>query len=289
MTDLRQQIEDAWTSAESGNEPQSAEPQTTVATSEDNQTVPAEPVEVITAPNSYTKEMKDWFSTLPHDNQKYLAEREKQFEQGLSRARNQYSWVDKIYNDRKDSLTGEGYENAQAYLSDLVMISDALRKDPKATINLLKQNFGIEEGAQDNALQRQVTALSQMITEQQQYLDAQRQAKTAQEYNEFVNAKDENGVMKHAYLEDVRSEMIALLNAGLAKDLEDAYNQAIWRVESVRDKIIAQKAGNDAAQKAQVAAKSKTAAFDPSSKSEVAPKKLSLREELERNYDNFME
>ena len=52
MTELRQQIEDAWTSAEN---PQSAEPQN-VATSEDNQTAPAEPVEIITAPNSYTKE-----------------------------------------------------------------------------------------------------------------------------------------------------------------------------------------------------------------------------------------
>ncbi|MBQ4155722.1 MAG: hypothetical protein IJD90_02840 [Clostridia bacterium] len=283
MTELRQQIEDAWTSAEN---PQSAEPQN-VATSEDNQTAPAEPVEVITAPNSYTKEAKDWFSTLPHENQKYLADREKQFEQGLSRARNQYSWVDKIYNDRKDALSGN-YENAQAYINDLVLIADALEKDPASTIEALKQNYGLN-GSQDNALQRQLSELTAKLNEQQRYLDSQRQERTAQEYQEFVNAKDDKGNSKHPYFEEVKGEMINLLKAGMAKNLEDAYNQAIWRVEEIRNKIIASQTGARLEQKATEAQKAKAASFDPTSKKEATPKVLSLREELERNYDKLME
>ena len=283
MTELRQQIEDAWTSAEN---PQSAEPQN-VATSEDNQTAPAEPVEVITAPNSYTKEAKDWFSTLPHENQKYLADREKQYEQGLSRARNQYSWVDKIYNDRKGVLSGN-YENAQAYINDLVLISDALDKDPASTIEQLKQYYGLN-GSQDNALQRQLSELTAKLNEQQRYLDSQRQERTAQEYQEFVNAKDDKGNSKHPYFEEVKSEMINLLKAGMAKNLDDAYNQAIWRVEDIRNKIIASQTGARLEQKATEAQKAKAASFDPTSKKEVTPKVLSLREELERNYDKLME
>jgi len=285
MTDLRQQIEQAMSSEIEKS--QSTEPQD-VATSETNETAPAGPVEIINAPNSYTKEAKDWFATIPHEHQKYLADREKQYEQGLSRARNQYSWVDKIYNDRKDALANSGYESAQAYINDLVTISDALDKDPASTIERLKQYYGLD-GSQDNALQKQVTALSKMINEQQKYLDSERQAKTVQEYNEFVNAKDDKGALKHTYFEEVRPEMIALLNAGLANNLEDAYNQAVWRVESVRDKIIASKAGASVAEKATAAEKSKKAAFDPSSKSEPAPRELTLREELERNYKKFME
>lgn len=284
MTELRQQIEDAWTSAET---PQSAEPQN-VATSEDNQTAPAEPVEIITAPNSYTKEAKDWFSTLPHENQKYLAEREKQFEQGLSRARNQYSWVDKIYNDRKDALTGSGYQNAQAYINDLVLISDALDKDPASTIEQLKQYYGLN-GSQDNALQRQLSELTSKLNEQQKYLDAQRAESTAREYQEFVNAKDDKGNLKHPYFEDVKGEMFNLFKAGMAKNFEDAYDQAIWRVEGVRNKIIASQTGAKLEQKATEAQKAKAAGFDPSSKKEATPRVLSLREELERNYDNLME
>ena len=283
MTELRQQIEDAWTSAET---PQSSEPQN-VATSEDNQTAPAEPAEIITAPNSYTKEAKDWFATLPHENQKYLADREKQFEQGLSRARNQYSWVDKIYNDRKDALSGN-YENAQAYINDLVLISDALDKDPASTIEQLKQYYGLN-GSQDNALQRQLSELTAKLNEQQRYLDSQRQERTVQEYQEFVNAKDDKGNSKHPYFEEVKSEMINLLKAGMAKNLDDAYNQAIWRVEDIRNKIIASQTGARLEQKATEAQKAKAASFDPTSKKEATPKVLSLREELERNYDKLME
>lgn len=282
MTDLREQLNDAWSSAET----QSTEPENNVATSEDNNTAPAEPVEVITAPNSYTKEAKDWFNTLPHENQKYLAEREKQFEQGLSRARNQYGWVDKVFNDRKDALTAQGYKSAQEYINDLVLISDALNKDPLQTIEALKANYAVDGGqqtTQDNALQRELKALQDKVQQQQSYLDNQEKARIVSQYNDFVNAKDENGNPKHVYFEEVKPEMQALFNAGLASDFEDAYNQAIWRVENVRNKLIAERAAGAQVKTAAQTQKAKTAAFEPTAKSEPNAKKRSLREEIEHN------
>lgn len=281
MTDLREQLNDAWSSAET----QSTEPEN-VATSEDNNTAPAEPVEVITAPNSYTKEAKDWFNTLPHENQKYLAEREKQFEQGLSRARNQYGWVDKVFNDRKDALTAQGYKSAQEYINDLVLISDALNKNPLQTIEALKANYAVDGGqqtTQDNALQRELKALQDKVQQQQSYLDNQEKARIVSQYNDFVNAKDENGNPKHVYFEEVKPEMQALFNAGLASDFEDAYNQAIWRVENVRNKLIAERAAGAQVKTAAQTQKAKTAAFEPTAKSEPNAKKRSLREEIEHN------
>lgn len=281
MTDLREQLNDAWSSAET----QSTEPEN-VATSEDNNTAPAEPVEVITAPNSYTKEAKDWFNTLPHENQKYLAEREKQFEQGLSRARNQYGWVDKVFNDRKDALTAQGYKSAQEYINDLVLISDALNKNPLQTIEALKANYAVDGGqqtTQDNALQRELKALQDKVQQQQSYLDNQEKARIVSLYNDFVNAKDENGNPKHVYFEEVKPEMQALFNAGLASDFEDAYNQAIWRVENVRNKLIAERAAGAQVKTAAQTQKAKTAAFEPTAKSEPNAKKRSLREEIEHN------
>jgi hypothetical protein len=242
-------------------------------------------VEVISAPNSYTKEAKDWFATLPHEHQKYLAEREKQFEQGLSRARNQYNWVDKVYNDRKDALLAQGYQNPQDYINDLVLISDALNKDPVQTLELLKQNYNVNAAQNQNesALQKQVQTLSQMVSQQQNYLQQQENNRVKSEYDAFVNAKDESGNLKHAYFDDVKEEMAKLFNAGLATNFEDAYNRAIWSVESVRNKIIADKTKTELANKVTEANKSKTAAFEPSSKNDGAPKELSLREELAKN------
>ena len=186
MTDLRQQLEEAWTSADE----QSSEPQD-VATSESNETATAEPVEVINAPNSYTKEAKDWFNTLPYENKKYLAEREKQFEQGLSRARNQYAWVDKAYNDRKDNLTRQGFNNAQEYYDTLVKIADDLENNPQATIAQLQSIYGVG-GNNDNALQRQLLDLQQRVTQQQNYLRQQENNRVKGEYDVFINAKDED-------------------------------------------------------------------------------------------------
>lgn len=288
MTDLRQQLEDAWTSAD---EQSSAQPQTVATTSENNnEPAPAEPTEVITAPNSYKQEYKDTFNQLPTEWQKYLATREKEVEQGLSKARNQYSWVDKVYNDRREALAAQGYTSAQDYINDLVLISDALAKDPTATLEALRSNYGVEaSGQENNALQRQLMALQQTVNQQQSYLNAQRQESIMNALNAFMNAKDESGNAKHIYFDDVRDEMVALLKSGLAKDYEDAYNQAVWRVESVRNKMIAAQAKAELEQKTATAQKAKTAAFEPTSKTEGTPKKLSLREELERNMAMFGE
>lgn len=282
MTDLREQLNEAWSSAEM----QSTEPEKNVATSEGNDTAPAEPVEVINAPNSYTKEAKDWFNTLPYENQKYLAEREKQFKQGLSKARNQYGWVDKVFNDRKDALTAQGYKSAQEYINDLVLISDALNKNPLQTIEALKANYVVDGGqqtTQDNTLLRELKALQDTVYRQQNYLDNQEKARIVSQYNDFVNAKDENGNPKHVYFEEVKPEMQALFNAGLASDFEDAYNQAIWRVENVRNKLIAERAAGAQVKTAAQTQKAKTAAFEPTAKSEPSAKKRSLREEIEHN------
>ena len=287
MTDLRQQLEDAWTSAD---EQSSAQPQTVATSENNNEPAPAEPTEVITAPNSYKQDFKDSFNQLPTEWQKYLATREKEVEQGLSKARNQYSWVDKVYNDRREALAAQGYNSAQDYINDLVLISDALAKDPTATLEALRSNYGVEaNGQENNALQRQLMALQQTVNQQQSYLNAQRQESIVNALNAFMNAKDESGNAKHIYFDDVRDEMVALLKSGLAKDYEDAYNQAVWRVESVRNKMIAAQAKAELEQKTATAQKAKTAAFEPTSKTEGTPKKLSLREELERNMAMFGE
>lgn len=281
MTDLRNQIEEAWTSAEE----QSAEPKE-VVTSENNPTAP-EPVEVIAAPNSYRQEFKDSFNTLSPEWQKYLNEREKEYQQGLSRSRNAYSWVDKFYNDRKDNLTAQGFKGSQDYLETLVGIADSLEKDPENTIARLRSAYGVNSG--DTDLQRQVAALSQKLNEQQSFLQAKENERVKGEFDAFINAKDEGGNLKHKYYEEVKPEMITLLNAGLAKNFEDAYDKAIWQVESVREKILSEQAQKTLEAKTTQAKVAKTAAFEPSSKKEGTAKPLSLREQIERNYDNLGE
>lgn len=285
MTDLRDEIEQAYASAQK----QSQEPENKVDVSED--TAKQEPAqapveEVITAPNSYKQEYKDSFSSLPHDWQKYLATREKEMEQGLSRARNEYNWVNNIYNPRKDALTAQGYNNAQEYFETLVGIADALEKNPAATISQLQSIYG-SNNDNPSQIEQQINSLAQSQQEMKNYITAVQNERIVNEWNSFVNAKDEAGNPKHPYLEDVKDEMKALFNAGLAKNYDDAYNRAIWQVESVRNKMLAEKNKADLAQKASEAQKVKAAAFNPSSKADGEVKELDLREEIARNFDKF--
>ena len=285
MTDLRDEIEQAYASAQK----QSQEPENKVDVSEDNaKQEPAQaPVEeVITAPNSYKQEYKDSFSSLPHDWQKYLATREKEMEQGLSRARNEYNWVNNIYNPRKDALTAQGYNNAQEYFETLVGIADALEKNPAATISQLQSIYG-SNNDNPSQIEQQINSLAQSQQEMKNYITAVQNERIVNEWNSFVNAKDEAGNPKHPYLEEVKDEMKALFNAGLAKNYDDAYNRAIWQVESVRNKMLAEKNKADLAQKASEAQKVKAAAFNPSSKADGEVKELDLREEIARNFDKF--
>lgn len=285
MTDLRDEIEQAYASAQK----QSQEPENKVGVSEDNaKQEPAQaPVEeVITAPNSYKQEYKDSFSSLPHDWQKYLATREKEMEQGLSRARNEYNWVNNIYNPRKDNLTAQGYNNAQEYFETLVGIADALEKNPAATISQLQSIYGSNNN-NPSQIEQQINSLAQSQQEMKNYIAAVQNERIVNEWNSFVNAKDEAGNPKHPYLEEVKDEMKALFNAGLAKNYDDAYNRAIWQVESVRNKMLAEKNKADLAQKASEAQKVKAAAFNPSSKADGEVKELDLREEIARNFDKF--
>lgn len=282
MSDLRETLEEAYASADA----QSQEPQT-VATDENNDTAPAETVEVITAPNSYKQEFKDSFNTLTPEWQKYLSAREKEVEQGLSRARNQYSWVDKVYNDRKENLISQGFNNAQEYFNTLVSIADSLDKNPADTITQLQSIYGV--GSDNNPLQKQIQELSEKLNQQQGYLQAKENERVKSELDAFINAKDEKGNLVHGYFEEVKPEMVKLIQSGLANSFEDAYNKAIWQVEAVRNKIIAEKTNANIAQKSAVAQKAKTASFDPTSKTEPTPKTYDLREELERNYDKLGE
>ena len=285
MTDLRDEIEQAYASAQK----QSQEPENKVDVSEDNQAqepAQAPEAEVITAPNSYKQEYKDSFSSLPHDWQKYLATREKEMEQGLSRARNEYNWVNNIYNPRKDNLTAQGYNNAQEYFETLVGIADALEKNPAATISQLQSIYG-SNNDNPSQIEQQINSLAQSQQEMKNYITAVQNERIVNEWNSFVNAKDEAGNPKHPYLDEVKDEMKALFNAGLAKNYDDAYNRAIWQVESVRNKMLAEKNKADLAQKASEAQKVKAAAFNPSSKADGEVKELDLREEIARNFDKF--
>ena len=81
--------------------------------------------------------------------------------------------------------------------------------------------------------------------------------------------------------------MAAILKAGGAKNLAEAYDRAIWTNEAVRQKLIEASVQEKLNSKVLEAGKAKEAGFNPKSKAQGEVKEMSLREELESKFKDI--
>ena len=286
MSEIREELEKNLASAETqsketnANEEQPVNQETAVTD------------EWMDAPKAYKKEFQDSFKTLSPEWRQYLIEREKQSERGFSDMGNKLNdlkWVDNLYNTRAERLKANGYSKAQDYIEQLAQIEDALSADPQSTLQALAEAYGVKfnDNTALSSLQRQVNDVQQLVAAQRQYIQQQQQETGNRLVNEFVNAKDEAGNPKHPYFNDVREVMTDLIRKGAANDLDTAYNMAIWTNGDIREKLIQAEKAKELATKVDKAQKAKDAGFNPTSKTVPPAKEETLRDSLERIYEEL--
>ena len=286
MSELRDELEQGFTSAEEQSE-------TLVSDNVEEQPVSQEPAvidEWMDAPKSYTKEYQDTFKTLSPEWRKYLIEREKQVERGFSEKNNRidaYKWADNAFNSRQERMAKLGFQKAQDYIEHMTAIDDALELNPAETIKALANAYGVNFGEtinSDTEVQRQIANMQQEMLSYKTFIQNQQQMQANNEFNAFINAKDDAGNPKHPYFEDVRTDMQNILRQGGAKNFEEAYNKAIWANEAVRQKLIEESVKQQLNSKVEAAKVAKDAGFTPKSKAQEEVRELSLREELEAQF-----
>lgn len=126
----------------------------------------------------------------------------------------------------------------------LLQVDSALRygspEQKAATIANLAHQFGVDLGMAQTAplpdqnyiaLQNQIQQLQGFINEQQRTQAEREQEALNSELSSFAQGRE--------HFETVREDMAALLQAGRATDLNDAYEKAIWANPSVRAALIA--------------------------------------------------
>lgn len=94
----------------------------------------------------------------------------------------------------------------------------------------LRQQLG---GVQQSVGQFTTAAQAQQAREQQAVA-----ATVTNDLRAFETATDEAGALKHPFLGDVRADMGKLIDAGLAEDLADAYDKAIYARPDLRAKML---------------------------------------------------
>ena len=161
----------------------------------------------------------------------------------------------------------------------LLAAHDYLRKDPQNAIAWLANQYGVDVGAVGNdpaledefadpevkALKQQVAQLTGFIQNQQTQQQSQVEASTQSLIDQFASETDANGNLKHPHFEKVRGVMGTLISAQNAKDLNTAYEMAVYadpelRQEQVKAMAAAQSQDSvktEAVKKAKKAARSK--------------------------------
>ena len=130
-----------------------------------------------------------------------------------------------------------------------------------------------------SATQQRLAQLEQQLQQQQQLSESVRQQEVLSTLQAFGQDP------KHPFFNDVQMEMGALIQAGRAADLEQAYDMAIWARPDLRSHLLSEQQKTmqrEAAQKAQKArAKGVSVRGGPGGAMSAAPADRSLREELE--------
>lgn len=258
------------------------------------QTQVSEPVadEWMDAPKAYSKEYQESFKSLSPEWRKYLIDREKQAEKGFSDLGNKlgaYKWAETGYQSRAERLAKSGINSAKDYYEQLSNLDDAFAADPTSAIYALAQSYGVNLNNETavSTLSKQVQEMKQAFDEQMAYLQQQRSQNVQAEVDAFINAKDEAGNLKNPHFEAVKDDMISLLNSGVAKTLDEAYNKAIWSNPDVRAKLLDEQIKSNIEAKKKQVISAKEAGFAPKSKVTADTPELSLRDELAKAFEEI--
>jgi len=249
----------------------SPEPQAEEA-AEDDQEPPVEEPAPTPAPNTWRKEVAAKWADLPAEVQSEVLRREADFHKGIEQYRVKAAFGDAIeravspYAATLHSL-GIGPDQAVA---ELMAADHRLRhgsqQDKTQYFAYLAKNYGIDLGqvaefsqATPQAIDPHYAALQQELRQVRGMVESRTQAEQRREqealHSEILRfAADPS----HSHFEQVKGHMAALLQAGQAESLQDAYEQAIYANPSTRQALLQQqveKARKEAAAKAEAARK----------------------------------
>lgn len=217
----------------------------------DQPTPPVVEEPAIQPPQAYSGAVKAKWNELPKDIQKELSVREQFFHKELTKhdeERNFGRTVDKIVQPYMATIRSEGATAPQA-IESLLNMAHVLRVgSPQQKSDLLlrtAQTFGVDLRSAVQQPQQQVnpqlqSALQQVQTLQAKMEQAEADKKAAEEAEIHQTIKTFSEDPKNIHFETVREHMRALLNGGIAKDLQDAYDQAVYANPQTRSTLLDQ-------------------------------------------------
>lgn len=276
---------------------------------ENNEDISEAVEEEIEAPSHWAPEDREIFKALDAKGRQFLIKEQKSMKADYTKKMQALSEERKIAESFKKSVTP--YENYLKQLNidptqafeKLIAAEMRLRManphEKGAILHDLAKQYGANFDPQAPQIQApQLDEKTQLIYDelhkQRAYLmnleqDRQKQEEKALEntINSFSSTKEKDGSLKYPHFEEVRRNMGALINAGTADSLEDAYEKAVLLDKNLRKEYLNRYTKNDEARHKAVASKKAGFNVKSGSTSQIidASPKLSLRETLARAMD----
>lgn len=274
------------------------------------ETTPIEDTDTYDAPTDWAHEEREAFRAYQPEFRKFALTKIRSVDEGwktksadLEKFQGTYKPFDEFFKTRAQSLP-QGYTPLQA-TQQLFDLNERASRDPGGFVKWFMQSrgldpatiFELQQKAADadaggwvdpevQALKQELAQVRQGLQQTAQQFQQRQQAEQQQvtqgwlkQIDDFRNATlPDNKTPKHPYLKEVEGHMAALLKGSHAKDLADAYDQAINANPTVRAKVRAdekaaeqlarQKAEREHAAKAQKAGATVTSS---GARSESAP------------------
>lgn len=245
----------ASTRAEDGGTEEQVEADKPAPTAEEPETPAIQP------PQAWSAADKAVFTSLPREAQEAILRREKDVDRAFQERAPQlkdYQAIQEVLAPHAPAWRAQGYSDIDA-IRMWATVAGELKRNPEAAIKELARVHGVSLGqptsqdqttqapARDEALMRRISQLEARFK-----ADEEAQAATIASNIEKFAADP-----KHPHFDAVRVQMGVLMQSGQARDMETAYEMAVYANPETRAKVLAER---DAAEQARRAEEAKKAA-----------------------------
>jgi hypothetical protein len=198
----------------------------------------------IDAPISWTAEQKAKWASLPPDTQAYIAQRDKESHEAISRAGQQIKAFEPIRNVIEQFAPTFQKNGLQPHegIARMMAVNEMLETNPRAAIAEIAKAYGVNlqgETSQDaDPGSARVAELEAKLAKVESHLTAQQRQQMQAENNALAReiadfAKDK------PHFESVRKVMAGLMSSGAAETMQEAYDRAVYADPTIRQSILA--------------------------------------------------
>jgi hypothetical protein len=232
---------------------------------EGDEAAPPVQTEAVQPPSSWKAEAKAAWTTLPPQIQKEVLRREEDFHRGVS----QYKDAAQFAQTMQRTLSPYMNTIQQLGVSPDVAVNALLQADQSlrfgsseqkaAAFAQLAHSYGIDLSQGLPQIDPNAYRLQQELQQRDQKIQELTASQQQREQDE-LNSLIEQSRQGKEHFDAVRTEMSALLQAGSAKTLDEAYEMAVWAKPELRQSLLTKQQEERRAKEAEIARNAKAAA-----------------------------